>query len=227
MRKFIFFLSIAAILFAASACSLTGIGIPEGKEAYIGRWTGDNTTMTIYDNGRIKYEEKIGTPTSLEAPIQEFTDEHITFGIFSFNKTIRIDRPPYLENDYWKMQIDGETLSKGMEIKLKPITQEDINQDLLDYLYNNVPEIKDAENRIMTYAEADVKLSMYIEAEPDPNSKNIYDRDYYRIYVGEDHQGTRQINVYRFLIHKDTREILYVDPITFEPITLEQWRTNK
>jgi len=128
------------------------------------------------------------------------------------------------KQDIAKENRNDATELKRPEIKIPDERQ---SQELLDHLYQNVPEIEEINNRIMTYAEADVRVTMYIEEEPNYLSEDEYERDYYRIYVGEDHQGTRQVNVYRFLIHKDTKEILAIDPVTFEPMSLEEWRANK
>lgn len=217
------FIPIILSTFLFTSCSLMGIPIPEDKQDFIGTWKDDEVHLTISPTGQLEYKDP---KLSLDAPIKEFTDEHIIAGVWFLEKTFRIDNAPYQKNGVWKMKINGIELTKGIEVKLSPLS-DDPNQELLDYLYDNIEEIQQLEQRLMTYAEPDVSLTMYVEAEPDPNSKYIYDQDYYRIYVGEDHQGTRQVNVYRFLIHKDTREILHLNPITFEPESLDQWRKYK
>jgi len=207
------------LIFLLTGCSLLGIPIPEDKQDFIGTWKADEVHLIISPTGQLDYKDP---KLSLDAPIKEFTDEHIIAGVWFLEKTFNIDKAPYKENGSWKMKVNGIEFTKGIEVKLRPLS-DDPNQELLDYLYDNVEQIPQLEQRLMTYAEADVGLAMYVEAEPDPLSDDIYEKEYYRVYVGEDHQG-RTLNVYRFLIHKDTKEILHINPITFEPEDLEQWQ---
>lgn len=214
-------LIIPLLFIILTGCSLMGTPLDENKKDFIGIWQTGPTRLVIYEKGRLDYKEP---GYSMEAPIQEFTDEYIKTGIWFIDKTFTIDRAPYQENGEWKMQIDGKTFTRGLKIHWdEPV---DENQEYLDDLYKKVPEINSLEQRIMTYAEAEVRLTMYVEAEPDATSKDVYARDYYRVYVGESH-ATHNVMIYRFLIHKDTKKISVIDPVTFEPMSLKDWREQK
>jgi len=107
------------------------------------------------------------------------------------------------------------------EIKQQELTKEEV----INYLFNNVSELKQLGEDIEEKSEGKARLMMYVEAEPNAKAVNEYEKNYYQIYVGESHE-THKVMVYRFLIHKNTKEILYIDPITFTPISLEEWRAN-
>lgn len=100
----------------------------------------------------------------------------------------------------------------------------DIDNELSNYLINNVSEVKSFIDSLKNNNNA--KGIVYVERYPDKNSSNIYIRDYYGLYVGEEHPD-HNVNIYRFAINKDTKEILYYDVVDDKYESLSDWRKNR
>ncbi|MFA9399025.1 MAG: hypothetical protein ACERKV_12290 [Clostridiaceae bacterium] len=97
------------------------------------------------------------------------------------------------------------------------------NEDIVNYLVENVEEVKTLKESYNS--NENFNFVIYIEREPDKNSSDIYQKDYYLIYVGEsssDHSN----NIYRFAVNKDDMDIVYYDVITDGYLSLEDWRKS-
>lgn len=99
------------------------------------------------------------------------------------------------------------------------------SDELINYLYDEVPELNKLANEIEKRSKGAVRLTIYVAGEPNKGSQNKYDREYYTIYVGESHK-THNVNTYWFLIHKETKEILFQDISQNEYIPLKMWRSR-
>lgn len=97
------------------------------------------------------------------------------------------------------------------------------SDELINYLYKEVPELNNLANEIKEKSKGAVRLTIYVAGEPNKSSQNKYDREYYTIYIGESHK-THNVNIYWLLIHKDTKEILFHDIAEDEYIPLKVWR---
>lgn len=150
-------------------------------------------------------------------------------------------------NGYWDYEI-ADT-SKSIDIKVScnrskyTVTNVDYNKDreyfnvltksdtesadteLITYLENNVNEVKSFVQTLGNNKDG-VSAVVYVERYPDSSSSDKYMRDYYGIYVGESHSD-HNVNVYRFAINKDTKEILYYDVADNKYLTLDDWRKSK
>ncbi len=74
-------------------------------------------SLLITADGGLSYERKRGnSTTTLDAPIQEFENDHITAGLWIFNMTFQINRAPYKDGDAWRMVLDGVTLTKQPQV---------------------------------------------------------------------------------------------------------------
>ena len=94
-----------------------GQPLPADKKDYIGTWYGDGMKLLITADGGMAYErKKDNTTTTLDAPIQEFGNDHITAGFWIFSMEFKINRAPYKDGDAWRMIIDGVTLTKQPQV---------------------------------------------------------------------------------------------------------------
>ena len=110
------FLSILLTVILLSGCTEFK-PVPADKKDYIGNWYGDNMSLLITAEGRLVYDRKTEfTTESLDGPIQEFENDHITAGYWIINMTFQINRLPHKEGDAWKMGIDGVTLTKQPQV---------------------------------------------------------------------------------------------------------------
>ena len=82
-----------------------------------------------------------------------------------------------------------ETTNNGDNTYFANITQSPVvntDSEMVDYLTNNVSEVKSFMQALQSNQNG-VKGVTYVEREPDPNSSNIYLKNYYGLYVGESH----------------------------------------
>ncbi len=150
-------------------------------------------------------------------------------------------------NGYWDYEIIDQT--KNIDIKVlcdrlnrsvKEVTNNGENtyfstttekqsgntdSQMVDYLVNNVSEVKSFMQSLQNNKNG-VKGITYVEREPDPNSTDLYLKNYYGLYVGESHSD-HNVNIYRFAINKDTKEILFYDVVNDKYENLSNWRTSK
>lgn len=150
-------------------------------------------------------------------------------------------------NSYWDYEIKDENKDVDIKVKCnkdkKAIESIDYNKDsnyfltsnttastpinkdeLIDYLKQNVTEVSSFVDTLSK--NKNVKPILYIERSPSAASSNIYLRDYYVIYVGEQHSD-HNVNTYRFAINKDNKEILYYDTTQNKYETLNEWRNGR
>lgn len=107
-------LTLAATLAATlSACCCQGQPVPEDKLDYVGHWTGDGMMLDISSAGYVNYERSRGAgKTSVNGPIQKFTDTEIEVGVGFITTTFKIDKPPKHNKKGWHMTVDGVELSR-------------------------------------------------------------------------------------------------------------------
>lgn len=96
----------------------------------------------------------------------------------------------------------------------------------IQYLMSKVPEIDKWGQEIEKNSKGSAHIVVYIENQPNKNETNKYMRDYYTLYVGEAHTD-HTVNICRFLVHKDTKEILVYDVISNTYLTLQDWRKTQ
>lgn len=102
---------------------------------------------------------------------------------------------------------------------------EALDNELINYLINNVSEVKSFVDT-MNSSKAGTKAAVYVERYPDANSTDEHLKNYYGLYVGEAHSD-HNVNIYRFAINKDTKEILYYNVTDDKYMSLADWRKSK
>ena len=98
-----------------------------------------------------------------------------------------------------------------------------------DYLWQEIPELKDFGNYIINKSEGKAFLIVEGAMEPIEVYKNE-DRDellgnYYLIYVGEEWEDHRA-NWYWFYVSEDINDILWCEIVEDEVYSLEEWRNS-
>ncbi|MCK7595298.1 hypothetical protein [Pseudomarimonas salicorniae] len=97
---------------------LTGCGIevPPEKAAYIGEWQATTMYLLITRDGSVRYKRiEGGVTTSVEGPLKAFDGDNFEVGVGPMSTTFIVNRPPYLDGETWKMQVDGVPLTKTAE----------------------------------------------------------------------------------------------------------------
>jgi len=90
-----------------------GIEVPVDRQAYVGEWKGLGVSLLITSDGTVSYERKKGNvSTSINAPLQEFQGDNFVVGIAFMDTVFEVSKPPYQENDQWKMVVDGVELTR-------------------------------------------------------------------------------------------------------------------
>lgn len=97
--------------------------------------------------------------------------------------------------------------------------------ELVNYLISNVKEVNSFV-QTMNNNKSGAKSIVYVERYPDSNSSDEHLKNYYGLYVGESYPD-HNVNIYRFAINKDTKEILYYDVVNDKYMSLDDWRKNK
>lgn len=95
-------------------------------------------------------------------------------------------------------------------------------QRVLEYLTASVPEIQQLADR-----QKDSALIMEVQSQPDAAQTNRFLRDYYNVYVGfyiADGGAGHRSRWGTFLVGKGLDEILWVNPVDDQCISLAEWR---
>jgi len=94
------------------------------------------------------------------------------------------------------------------------------------YLDKNVPEIMAFALYLDEQSGDEINQMAQIRSFPDENSDNIMERDYFAVYIGENHHEYI-VNWQWFYVNKNLNEILHGEIISGECETLEQWRNSE
>ena len=125
-----------------------------------------------------------------------------------------------------RITVDGD--DRVFDKLLQAKRDKDLNK-VFDYLIRKVPEINDFKEFIADYAQKTgekVELIYRMDDEPDPGHSDPYRRDYYHIFVGEDHE-TNTVQWNTFLVHKELNAIFVYDNVNKRYSTLKQWRETR
>jgi hypothetical protein len=82
----------------------------------------------------------------------------------------------------------------------------------------SLPEVQERANYIEKETKGKRHLGVMISETPQENGK-----DYYVVKAGEDN-GTNWVTHFNFIVYVPTMKITYMDPLSGEEITLDEWR---
>lgn len=94
---------------------LAGCGkpVPPEKSAYIGEWKEKAMYLLITEDGTVSYKRlKGGGAVSVEGPLKRFDGNNFEVGVGPVSTTFIVTKPPYQEDNKWKMVVDGVVLTK-------------------------------------------------------------------------------------------------------------------
>jgi hypothetical protein len=98
-------------LLTLSAC---GQPVPEDKAAYVGEWRAQTMSLTLMQDGTVRYKRVKGsTTTSIDGPLRRFEGDNFVVGIPFISTTFEVSKPPYQEAGTWKMVVDGVELVRA------------------------------------------------------------------------------------------------------------------
>lgn len=93
-----------------------GVPVPAEKSAYVGEWEEATMYLLITQDGSILYNRiKDGATTSVEGPLKGFDGDDFEAGIGPLSTVFVVSKPPFQEEDVWKMVVDGVELTKSAE----------------------------------------------------------------------------------------------------------------
>lgn len=98
-------------------------------------------------------------------------------------------------------------------------------EQAMEYLKQQVPEIKEFEEKIKKDSNGKATLQMRVLISPDKYSNNKY-KDYYQIYVGESNEKL-DVKWNIFYVNEALNKVMAEDPSTENMISLDQWRKIK
>lgn len=98
------------------ACLLVACGkpVPADKQAYIGSWESETTSLLIDASGRVvyKHQPSPSTSTSLDAPIKAYEGNDFIAGVGPLTTRFVVSVPPHQVDGSWKMTVDGQELTR-------------------------------------------------------------------------------------------------------------------
>jgi len=103
------------LLFLLIALSLSGCAkpVPPEKASYVGEWQEKTMYLLITQDGSVRYKRlKGGVTTSVDGPLKGFDGNNFEVGIGPMTTTFVVDKPPYEEDEQWKMVVDGVELTR-------------------------------------------------------------------------------------------------------------------
>ncbi len=101
------------VAFLLSGC---GKPVPDDKLAYVGEWQEKSMLLVITQDGSVNYARINGNAsTKVNGPLKGFIGNDFEVGIGPMSTTFVVNKPPYKEDEKWKMVVDGVTLTKTAE----------------------------------------------------------------------------------------------------------------
>ena len=101
------------VLFFALLLSGCGKPVPADKAAYVGNWTGTGVTLSIAQDGELRYRRQSGNnTTSINAPIKEYAGANLVVGVGPLTTTFVVSAGPRQVGETWKMTVDGVELTR-------------------------------------------------------------------------------------------------------------------
>ena len=108
-------LAIAVILGVILLAASGGGGIPSGKQAYVGDWSGSEATLSIKPDGKVFWERRTGSSSSKieNVPIRRFIGDDFEVGVGPFTTRFVVQRPPQFVAGRWTMTVDGIEMTRA------------------------------------------------------------------------------------------------------------------
>ena len=104
------------LLLAFAVLAGCGKPVPPEKAAYVGEWQDKSMYLLITQDGSFSYKRlNNGGTTSIDGPLQGFKGNDFDVGIGAMATTFVVSKPPYQEDEVWKMVVDGQQLTKTSE----------------------------------------------------------------------------------------------------------------
>ena len=93
-----------------------GKPVPPEKSSYVGEWQTKTMYLLITQDGSIVYKRiKAGMTSSVEGPLKGFVGNNFVAGIGPLATTFIVTKPPYQDDEKWKMIVDDVELTKTSE----------------------------------------------------------------------------------------------------------------
>jgi hypothetical protein len=104
------------LLLAFAVLAGCGKPVPPEKAAYVGEWQDKSMYLMITQDGSVSYKRlKNGSTTSIDGPLKEFRGNDFDVGVGAMATTFVVSKPPYQEDEVWKIVVDGQQLTKTSE----------------------------------------------------------------------------------------------------------------
>ncbi len=101
----LFTLTFLFALLTFTAC--TRLPVPEDKKDYVGTWKSNEVTLTLTQDGGVNYERIGPVNKTFKGPLKAFKGNDFVAGIWFLTTTFKVDSPPHLDGNLWKMTVDG------------------------------------------------------------------------------------------------------------------------
>ncbi len=101
-------------LFCTMVLAACGKPVPADKQAYVGTWESDTTSLLIDAGGRViyKHQPSPSVSKSLDAPIKSYEGNDFIAGVGPLTTRFVVSVPPHQVDGSWKMTVDGQELTR-------------------------------------------------------------------------------------------------------------------
>ncbi|MCO7226530.1 hypothetical protein [Pleionea sp. CnH1-48] len=88
--------------------------LPSNKHHYAGHWKNHQTSLQISTEGRLNYQST-KAQQEYSGSVDQLTDKAIKVSHWFSKQSLIVNEPPYLEDGYWTMIINGEKVFRTDE----------------------------------------------------------------------------------------------------------------
>ncbi|MGQ9897852.1 MAG: hypothetical protein ACUVR8_09915 [Acidobacteriota bacterium] len=108
-------LAMVAIIGVFLLLASSGGEIPPDKQAYIGNWSGEGTTLAITPDGKVNWTSERGSRSSKveNLPIKRFIGNDFEVGLGPFTTRFTVQRPPQFTAGRWRMTVEGVQVTRA------------------------------------------------------------------------------------------------------------------
>jgi len=101
------------VALVALLCGCSAKPVPPEKAEYVGTWKGPKMSVSITQDGQVKYERSDGwIPKSASGTLQGFNSDNFDVAVMGYTTTFIVSLPPHWVGDTKRMTVDGVELTK-------------------------------------------------------------------------------------------------------------------
>ena len=98
---------------AAALCGCSAKPVPPEKAAWVGTWKGPKMSVSLTQDGKVKYERSDGwIAKSFSGTLQNFSSDSFDVAVYGYTVSFIVSLPPHEVGSTIRMTVDGVELTK-------------------------------------------------------------------------------------------------------------------